>query len=261
MRSLMQYMYLTPKTEELLKLLPAPRPQVYAIFLTNVLCMLLHIIFALPEANEAMRGYLHGGVIIDFVGQKAPTSKLSLLLLDILVLALQSVMCAVWLEKERLMKIDETLKRGNAAPQPTTTDGAQEVGFSTTGQDLDAEERGVIRNDLLNETDGIELRPLMTQRNDGPDEARDDLEARYERMLNFMGGSRREGDSPGMLDVLMSGNSLLANLHVVHAIRTLGNDNENPAAYPLRLTGYTATMAALATRTGQARLRRNRQQP
>ena len=278
MRSLVQYMYLTPKPEDFLKLMPAPRPQIYTMFGSNIICMLFHLIFALPEATETTRGYLHGGVIIDFIGQKAPTSKLSLLLLDALVLLLQCVMCAVWLEKDRLKKLDITLrsiaaggfpKRGVPVPGTAATTEAT-VADITPGQDIDAEERGVLRDDPLgaDESNDIEMRPLMNER---PSHSNDDgtghLEARYQRFLRSSGGSstREEGAGrPSLLDVLMSGNGLLVNLNVVRSIRSLGAENTNPAdaaGYPLRLTGYTTTLAALAAES-QARLeRRARQRP
>ncbi|KAK2610928.1 hypothetical protein N8I77_004315 [Diaporthe amygdali] len=277
LRSLVQYMYLTPKPEDFLKLMPAPRPQIYTVFASNVICMLLHLLLALPEASETMRGYLHGGVIIDFVGQKAPTSRVGLLLLDCIVLVLQCVMCAVWLEKDRLKKIEVTLRSVAAGGFPkrnVNTPAPQEApittGDATSTQDLDAEERGVLRDDPLGEDDsrGIELQPLMTERpppavsgsgGTGP------LEARYQRILRSLGGSdsREEGaDRPSLLDVLMSGNGLLANFHVVHSMRTLAAESTNAsnvAAYPLRLTGYTTTWAALAAES-QARLERRARQ-
>ncbi|POS75438.1 hypothetical protein DHEL01_v206161 [Diaporthe helianthi] len=279
MRSLVEYMYLTPKPEEFLKLLPAPRPQIYAVFGSNILCMLLHLLLALPEASETMRGYLHGGVIIDFVGQKAPTSRLGLLLLDCLVLMLQCVMCAVWLEKDRLKKIEVTLRsvaaggvpkrNGNTTTTPQVASGT--TGDAASTQDLDAEERGVLIDDPLGEDDSrdIELQPLVPNRpppqTTAEDSSTGQLEARYQRILRSLGGSGSQeqgADRPSLLDVLMSGNGLLANLHVVQSLRTLAaesNSVSNVAAYPLRLTGYTTTWAALAAES-QARLERRTRQ-
>lgn len=282
MRSLVQYMYLTPKPEDFLKLMPAPRPQIYTILGSNIICMLFHLIFALPEATETMRGYLHGGVIIDFIGQKAPTSKIGLLLLDGLVLLLQCVMCAIWLEKDRLKKIEITLRSVAAGGFPksvpatgppgvvgTTTTTAATAADVTSRQDLDAEERGVLRDDPLgaDETNDIELQPLMNERsspsNGGGTGGH--LEARYQRMIRFSGGSdpRDEGaDRPSLLDVLMSGNGLLANLNVVRSVRTLGAEGASAAdtaGYPLRLSGYTSTFAALAAESQATLERRARQ--
>lgn len=277
MRALVQYMYLTPKPEDFLKLMPAARPQMTIIFGSNIICMLSHLFFALSEATEAERGYLHGGVIIDFIGQKAPTSKLSLLLLDVLVFLLQCVMCSVWLEKDRLKLLEITLrsvaagefpKRTATLPGTVATTAGAAILEVASGQDLDAEERGIIRDDPLgpDESNEIEMRPLMTGRpstsNDGGTGL---LEARYQRILRSSGGSsaREEGaDRPSLLDVLMSGNGLLANLNVVRSVQILrgeGAGAANTAGYPLRLAGYTSTLAALAAGS-QARLERRARQ-
>lgn len=273
MRALVQYMYLTPKPEEFLKLMPAARPHMAIIFGSSIICMLAHLVFALPEATETERGYLHGGVIIDFIGQKTPTSKLSLLLIDVLVLVLQCVMCSVWLEKDRLKLVEITLqsvtaggspKRTATRPATSSTTAAPTMAEVPSGQDLDAEERGVMRDDPLgvDESNDIEMRPLMTRRplpsNEGGTGI---LEARYQRILRSSGGSsdREEGAGrPSLLDVLMSGNGLLANLNVARSIRTLrgeGTGAANTAGYPLRLAGYTSTLAAIAAES-QARMER-----
>lgn len=233
--------------------------------------MFLHLLFALPEASETMRGYLHGGVIIDFIGQKAPSSKLSLVMLDCVVMALQCTMCAVWLEKDRIRKIEITLKsvaaggvpkgpnQSTTAPVPTAALDL-DTGIATWRQDLDAEERGILRDDSLgaDETNDIEMRPLVNERDPsgsggGGNGGRTTIEeARYRRYLRTLGGSQSdEGpDRPSLVDVLMSGNGLLANFHVVHAVRTLiahnASDPVPATGYPLQLTGYTTTLARLA---------------
>lgn len=265
--------------------MPAPRPQMYTIFASNIICMLLHIFSALPEASETMRGYLHGSTLIDFIGQKAPTSRFSLLLLDCIILIFQCVMCAVWLEKDKLKKIEATLRTVAAggfpkkrdptsAPAPTAVVDVG-MGAGTSTQDLDSEERGILRDNPLgaDETNDIEMRPLMNEHtapsNDGGGGGSGSgngsgtsniLEARYQQILRTLGGSHStEGpDRPSLIDVLMSGNGLLANFHVVHAIRTLIADNASDpvpvAGYPLQLSGYTTRLAALAAE-GQRRAR------
>lgn len=283
MRALVQYMYLTPKPEEFVKLMPPPRPQMYTIFGSNGICMLVHLIFSLPEAGETMRGYLHGGVIIDFIGQKAPTSRLSLLLLDCLILILQCIMCAIWMEKDRLKKMESTLKSVSAGGVPKSGDIATPAvpstavdvlsGAATSTQDLDSEERGVMRDDPLgvDQTTDIEMQPLMRDPAPGDTDSSGTgisgiVEARFQRILRTAGGSdATEGPSrPSLLDVLLSGNALLVNLHVPHAIRTLVADNASDpsghvASYPLRLTGYGTRIAQLAAES-QVRLERARQQ-
>jgi hypothetical protein len=205
----------------------------------NLFCMLLHLLTPLPAASEVSRGYLHGGVLVDFVGQKAPTSKFSLLFLDLIVMALQCFMLTVNMEKDRVKRIL------NPAQQPAGRDGATETISATAttthpGQDHDAEERGVLRNapTIDGETDDIELRPLGDDDNDGDDESTTLLER------------RRTESYEDLRDALSSGNGILANLHIRSALRTAWNERrntpENAAAYTLQNVGYNATLAALA---------------
>ncbi|KAJ9142137.1 DUF1746-domain-containing protein [Pleurostoma richardsiae] len=257
LRAAAQYLYLTPKSEEFLMLMPANRPHVFAIFGPNAICMLLHLVCALPEAGEAARGYLHGGVIIDFVGQKAPTSKLGLFLLDCFVLALQCFMLSVWAERERLRKLVYPSRQGaNSNSQETA------AAPGTTGQDLDSEERGMLRDGpaTADDTSGIEMQSFAARNEDGGPGEHD---ASGERYGLLAASSSRDGSSTSLVDVLRSGNAVLADFHVVHAIRTAGNDYQTAAAYPLQLTGYTATLAALAAERrarleGRARQRQQR---
>lgn len=221
-----------------------------------------------------MRGYLHGGVIIDFIGQKAPTSRTSLLLLDGLILVLQSVMCAVWLEMDQLRKMESVLKEVSAGGVPKSTAAASTAtpaaavdiltGASTSTQDLDSEERGVMRDYPLgvDETNDIEMQPRVREPPSTGDGSIDRiLEARYQRIVRTAGGSdSAEGPAgrPSLLDILMSGNGFLANLHVPHAMRVLWERSVNEpavAGYPLRLTGYSTRIAQLAAQSQLAQAR------
>lgn len=209
-----------------------------AIVGPNIFCMILHIITSLPQASEISRGYLHGGVLVDFIGQKAPSSKFSLLFLDVVVLGLQCFMLAVNLEKDRIKKIL------NPPGQSGGSSGASGVAATTTtpeapantGQDHDHEERGELRDGpTIDETEGIELQPLGT--NDAGGEERTTLLER---------SSSREDLS----DVLSSGNAVLADFHVRNDLRRAwtdrGNTTEAAAAFTLQNVGYNATRAALA---------------
>ncbi|KAF1817009.1 DUF1746-domain-containing protein [Eremomyces bilateralis CBS 781.70] len=111
-------------------------PTISAIFITNILCMVLHLYCARPSASEAARGYLHGGLLIDFIGQEGPISKLSLLMLDFAIMGLQVIMLSVNGEVRRVtMERKGTVSTG-AATQVSTQ--------GNTAQDHDAEERGEI---------------------------------------------------------------------------------------------------------------------
>ncbi len=202
--------------------------------------MLAHLLWAPPRASEATRGYLHGGIIVDFIGQKAPTSRLSLLLLDLVVLGVQCLMLAVHQEAEQLWKVVRP-RGGTATASSAESSTAAATAAATapaTTQDHDAEERGVLR-DLARETgeaDDIELRPLG-----GSNGATGGGSA---NLLRRSASARTP--SAELTEVIMSGNSVLADFHVVNAIRMAGNDYQGAASYSLQSIGYTATLAALA---------------
>lgn len=235
--------------------MPAHRPHVFAIFVPNILCVLFHLVLSLPRAGEETRGYLHGGVIIDFVGQKAPTSRLGLLFLDVVVLAVQCLMLAVHQEREGLRKLvmpgrQTALTAALPATTATTTTGA------AARQDHDAEERGVLRG----ETDEIELRPLSGNAGDEDTHSGDGGEAEQTARLLLEGSSLRRQTDADLLGYLRSGNAVLADFHVAHTIRTVGNDYERAAAHLTQTIGYTATLAARAAER-RARLEAQRRQP
>ncbi|CAK4033633.1 Hypothetical predicted protein [Lecanosticta acicola] len=158
LRAIVQLMFLTPKPA----LFPEPppnRPYIGGIFGSNILCFLLHAIFAAPSAGEQTRGYLHGGLAMDFIGQKGPTSKVHLLVLDILVLVMQVVQLSVHVLK---MKLKDGSSTAEATPVAvTTSDGdtysAQPV---SAGQSLDDEERGVRRSVEVTQGQDIEMQNL-----------------------------------------------------------------------------------------------------
>lgn len=115
------------------------QPFVGAIIASNLLCMTFHAFFIRPEAGESTRGYLHGGLFIDFIGQK-PVPVLRLLLFDLLILLVDFVMLALIIER---------VKTAGTKPTPSNTTDT-EPGTSTSTepaseQDHDAEERGVVR--------------------------------------------------------------------------------------------------------------------
>jgi hypothetical protein len=173
---------------------------------------------------------MHGGIIIDFIGQKAPTSRVSLLLIDSVILAIQCLMLAVHQEREGLRKLVYPATRSVAVP------GGGNILGVAAGQDHDAEERGVLRDATgtaapTEETDEIEMRTLT---GDGQEST---------RLLEGSSIRRADVDLPG---ILRSGNAVLADFHVVHTIRTVGNDYERAAAYSLQTIGYTAALAARA---------------
>ena len=76
-------------------------PPLTPVIVTNVLCILVHLISSAPAGNSTTRGYLHGSISIDFVGELGPVSKWRLLALDIMIFSIQLVILALGVEKEK----------------------------------------------------------------------------------------------------------------------------------------------------------------
>jgi hypothetical protein len=208
LRSLVQLVYLMPKSPAFPE--PETQPYVGGILGTNVLCMILHAYFARPEAGEATRGYLHGGLLLDFVGQKGPSSKLHLVLLDTLIVLLQLTALAATIKRKTLAK---AIKRDRSPqPDPSETPG-DSVNEQSTDQDHDAEERGEQRQPLL---DSNSLTPDLS----GGDN------------VFPVAASDREWD---MLDRHASGQSIIADLLIADTVR------QQHEAYQAYRTSSTAS--------------------
>ena len=158
---------------------------------------LLHLVFPAPSAGEDTRGYLHGGLVIDFIGQQGPTNKWKLAAFDMSILLLQLVMLSVHVKRRELNK-----KLAN--PSDSTTHGpAQE-------QDADDEERGVLhRTDTLSDV-GL----------DSQDD--DDGQA-----LLPSTSAAAHSDA---LDTLTSGQSIIGHFTLID---TLLNEHKNYSSYRL----------------------------
>lgn len=177
---------------------------------TNILCIFLHLFLAPSRSTEEMRGYLHGGIIIDLIGQKGPSSKLKLVVLDLLVLILQAILFTIHLDREKLDKFltayGKKTADGQTPPPP---------------QDYDAEERGVLRDPVAG-LEGIEMQSL------GSTGA-----ASRPRTLEFAAGAneqdereellaepanREPDDSP--LDIFWSGTAVIGEFSVLDTLRS-----------------------------------------
>ena len=102
--------------------------------------MIIHNFFAQPEADETTRGYLHGGILIDFIGQKAPVPLTRLFFLDLLVMFLNFVMLGLIVER---VKVAESRDTTTAATTTTAT------ATTTQAQDHDHEERGLLNRETV----------------------------------------------------------------------------------------------------------------
>ncbi|CAG8982651.1 hypothetical protein HYALB_00006049 [Hymenoscyphus albidus] len=244
MRGILQLIFLTPKPPSLPSS-PPHRPFLWIIFGPNLFCALLHLLSSRPEAGESMRGYLHGGIMIDIIGQKGPTSKVHLLILDILVLGLQCFMLSVIVEKERLTKVMKAYTTPNSSGNATQT-------IIPTAQDHDAEERGVAR-DSVTENGDIELQPLTNRGNEASSEENEETNDDRARLLAEPAPREDRGDG---LDTFWSGRAIIADLHILNTLRRQWNDygvingNGTAAEAALQNVGFRAEVAAIrANRT------------
>jgi hypothetical protein len=143
-RAIVELIFFTPKA-------PPFEPTrnlsyVAAILGSNTICMVFHAFFIRPEAGEETRGYLHGGLFIDFIGQ-VPVSVPRLLCFDLLIFFVDIIMLALIIERVRIA--------GSPTP-PTGSDTNTAVDTSSEAaasqpQDHDAEERGVLREENSDE--------------------------------------------------------------------------------------------------------------
>jgi len=128
-----------------------PALQLPPVIFINVLCFATHLLSTRPEAKGwASRGYLHGGLIIDFVGEAGPVSKWRLVSMDLLIFGLQLVVLVLGNEKLK------------AEGDPS----AQESHESPDNQDLEAAEEGRATSSARPPTeteDGIELQRLLPE--------------------------------------------------------------------------------------------------
>lgn len=121
-------------------------PTVHAYFARliglNVLIAGLHLYFQTLHPGEATRGYAHGGLILDFIGQKGPSSKMQLVLYDFVILVLQLIYLDVFRARRTLAQKQSTIVRSNGRREAT-----QPTDRAPTIQELDAEERGAIQQE------------------------------------------------------------------------------------------------------------------
>lgn len=111
---------------------------------SNILCMGLHCFLDGPSINDNLsRGYVHGGILIDFVGMKAPISKVPLLGFDFLVLMFQLMMLSTTIEK---LRVREAQSSASSLRVSSTTRPQSDTAPPGDEQTLDHEERGIFHS-------------------------------------------------------------------------------------------------------------------
>lgn len=114
---------------------PPPVPAAPLLY-ANVICLVLHLYRKQPQAGEALRGYLHGGLLLDFIGQRGPTSKWQLMLMDILLTCLQLVAFGLGLQRKDMDKSREVTPDHDAEERGQLSDESDVI---ASGQAVVAE--------------------------------------------------------------------------------------------------------------------------
>ncbi|KAL5383544.1 hypothetical protein DPSP01_005938 [Paraphaeosphaeria sporulosa] len=172
------------------------KPWLPLILFCFAINFLLHTTYPAPSAGEDTRGYLHGGLMIDFIGQLGPTSKWKLAGLDTCILFLQLVMVSVHVKRRQAKKTLAQTSAGSTETSANDEESTEQPPEDTAAreQDADAEERGVLRRtDTLSDI-GID-----------PDEE--------DALL-----SSSEGVQTDALDVLISGQCIIGEFSLIDTL-------------------------------------------
>ncbi|KAI5815419.1 hypothetical protein BZA77DRAFT_315689 [Pyronema omphalodes] len=145
LRGSMHFLFLTPKIIAV-PIPPSQRMPILGLFGVAGLCILQHIWEPAPRAGELTHGYLHGGMIVDFIGQR-PTSKFRLLFMDVFILFLQTCMLSLLIVKQELAPLSSTMDPSSLTSLTGLAGFA--AGFRNDAQprsdeEVEAEERGEV---------------------------------------------------------------------------------------------------------------------
>ncbi|KAL4897685.1 hypothetical protein BDV59DRAFT_168287 [Aspergillus ambiguus] len=241
-RAIVQLIFFTPKAPPFDP--TRNQPFVGAIFASNLFCMVYHKFFTHPDAGESTRGYLHGGLLIDFIGQKAPVSLARLLLLDLLVLVLDLVMLG--LVVERVKTTESTATAGPVSDAIETTPNSQ---------DHDSEERGVLRQTAGSRStpssdEGIELNELASRNASG--QLGTSVESERSELLAdpSESGLASGAKNNHALDTFTSGEAVIMDLGFLNVIRDQWRYSPAAARRPSPYVPSDQTAAFLRQRFG-----------
>lgn len=226
--------------------MPAIRSQVLAVFLPAAMCLLAHLFGALPIAGEASRGYLHGGMIVDFIGQKPPSTRLTLLGLDILILILQCFMLTVHAEREKIRALTRP-RRSRLVTILEEVAGDINGLLPSRHEDVFQSGRAATRSASAAEQSNGDIEMQALGRTDSRDSAAED-----DREDDGDGGaSGTSSPRASLLDVMSSGNAMLGDFHVIHTIRSATPDFWGTVGHTFQSVGYQSTLTRIRRRRGR----------
>lgn len=143
---------------------------------------------------------------MDFIGQRGPTSKLHLVVLDLLVAIFQLVQLSAFFTKQRIRE-----KRDTPATSTQTSHGSGTG--QNSGQDIESEERGV---DRVQEQQDIEMQTLNPSRPTEPPPVGTDGDNGERDGLLAVRGAHTDAF---LLDAFHSGQIMLADLDLVKTVK------------------------------------------
>ncbi|KAJ5124799.1 uncharacterized protein N7515_008624 [Penicillium bovifimosum] len=210
LRAIVELIFFTPKAPPFEP--TRSQPYVGAILVSNLICILFHAFVIRPEAGEETRGYLHGGLFIDFIGQ-APVSTSRLLAFDLTIFIIDVIMLGLIIERVKT--------QGTPTPTPTSppTSTAANTSPETEAelQDHDAEERGVQRQATDETTPSARDSPESPNSGNLDDEAEEERTTLLAEPVDVESSRGTRGEHP--MDTFAAGQAVIVSMGFFGTLR------------------------------------------
>ena len=119
---------------------PTTQPVIGLLFSSNFICLFVHLFGHVGHAGEVTQFYQHGGILVDFIGERTPISRTRLVVLDALVCTMQLVMLSASIEKSRLSKIQSSISATSTNTETINPTGTQTIEAEEQGENADAQD-------------------------------------------------------------------------------------------------------------------------
>jgi hypothetical protein len=175
--------------------------------------MLFHAFLIRPEAGEETRGYLHGGLFIDFIGQ-APVSTFRLLAFDLTIFIIDVIMLGLIIER---VKTQGTPTPTPTSPPTNTAADTSPEAEEAEPQDHDAEERGIQRQDANEATPSARDSPDSPNNGNLDDEAEEERTTLLAEPADVESSSGARGEHP--MDTFAAGQAVIVSMGFFSTLR------------------------------------------
>lgn len=105
------HLYTEESKKSLIKLL------LLSVFFINGFCMIIHLVFGIYPSSPIGGRYLHGGMTVQFIGERTPLNRFELIIFDIVImfcqLILHTIVCFVDDSEILLVKRAEPSEESN----------------------------------------------------------------------------------------------------------------------------------------------------